>query len=107
MSGAAVDASPDPLVSYVWDQPKATDSLQVYVVHPVSAEAMSGAGNFTGLSTVGAEQCAVKVKGTGVIRLDFGTELPAWIEVDSPDLAGDVEFGISEYNVSVPLGKVK
>ena len=107
MSGAAVDASPDPLVSYVWDQPKATDSLQVYVVHPVSAEAVSGAGNFTGLSTVGAEQCAVKVKGTGVIRLDFGTELPAWIEVDSPDLTGDVEFGISEYNVSVPLGKVK
>ena len=50
MTGAAVADSPDPLVSYVWDDPKVSDPLQIYVVRPRSAEAISNANNFQGLS---------------------------------------------------------
>lgn len=105
MTGAAVADSPDPLVSYVWDDPKVSDPLQIYVVRPRSAEAISNANNFQGLSTITRENCSIRVKGEGVLRLDFGVELPAWIEIDSPDLNGDVQLGVSEYNVSEHMGK--
>ena len=38
------------------------------------------------------------VKGPGSIRFDFGVESAAWLEFDSPDLSGEVEMSISEFN---------
>ena len=98
MTGEAVPESPDPLVRYVWDNPRAEDSLQIFVVHPRKAEVLSGADSFVGLQTVGDEVCSIRVTGPGELLFDFGTELPAWLEIDSPDLDGEgVEMGISEY----------
>lgn len=106
MSGPAVPDSPDPLVRYVWDNPRATDSLQIYVMLPKHAEVMQGDESFSGVETVSKEKCNIRITGEGIIRLDFGVELPAWIEMDSPDLSGDVEMGISEYNEPELLPKV-
>ncbi len=107
LKGPAVPDSPDPMVSYVWDCPKATDHLQIFVATPRAADVVSGKECFEGIQTVGKEACAVKVTGEGVLRLDFGVELPAWIEIDSPDLSGDVEMGISEYNEPELMPKVR
>ena len=99
MKGLAVPDSPDPLVSYVWDNPQASDPLQIYVVRPVLAEVVEGSPQaFEGIATAGRENCSIRVKDRGVLRLDFGVELPAWIEIDSPDLNGDVQLAVSEYN---------
>ena len=97
MSGEAVPESPDPLVRYVWDNPRAEDSLQIFIMLPCQAEAISGAEHFEGLQTATGDKCHIQVNGPGVIRLDFGTELPAWLEIDSPDLNGNVELGCSEH----------
>lgn len=97
MTGKIVPDSPDPLVSYVWDHPKASDHYQIFVMLPKSAEVMENEESFAGLESVRREKCDIRVSGTGTIRLDFGTELPAWIEIDSPDLTGEVELGCSEH----------
>ena len=97
LRGEAVPWSPDPLVRYVWDNPQAEDSLQIFVMQPCQAEAISGAEHFEGLQTATGSKCHIRVNGPGVIRLDFGTELPAWLEIDSPDLNGIIELGCSEH----------
>ncbi|MBO4642809.1 MAG: hypothetical protein J5661_08160 [Bacteroidaceae bacterium] len=107
MSGPAVPDSPDPLVRYVWDNPRATDSLQIYVMLPKHAEVVQGDESFSGVETACKEKCTIRVAGEGIIRLDFGVELPAWIEMDSPDLSGEVEMGISEHNEAELLPKVR
>ncbi len=99
--------SPDPMLAYIWDNPTCNDLLQAYVMLPVRVEAMSGQKNFSGLATGNREQCNIHIKGTGVLRLDFGVELPAWLEIDSPDLSGEIEMGVSEYNVPELLNKVR
>ncbi len=94
---SAVAASPDPLAAYQWKNPSADSTLQVYVALPERAEDRMGKGVFTGLETVTSETCAVRVNGAGTLRIDFGVELPAWLEIDSPDLSGDVTLGVSEH----------
>ena len=61
----------------------------------VVATPPSSFGNLASLTGASPD---VEVKGSGTIRLDFGVESGAWIEFDSPDLAGDVDMSISEYN---------
>ncbi len=95
--GTGVTVSPDPMIGYVWDHPTANDPLQAYIMTPVLAYARTGEGNFGNLENVG-EGGAIKVNGPGTIVLDFGAELPAWLEIDSPDLSGTVTLGVSEYN---------
>lgn len=101
--GEPVAASPDPLVAYRWDAPSASSKLQAYVMLPKKAEDLAG-HSFSGLETVGREKCAIRVTGPGTLRLDFGVELPAWLEIDSPDLTGQVTLGVSEYNVVESIG---
>ena len=107
LSGREVPDSPDPLVNYVWDNPKADDPLQIFIVHPQNAVATSGSDNVSGLETISRETCAIDVKGDCVIRFDMGAELPAWIEIDCPDMHGEVEMGISEYNVPEIINKTR
>ncbi|MCR4920997.1 MAG: hypothetical protein K5945_04725 [Bacteroidaceae bacterium] len=97
MTGKRVAASPDPLVAYEWHSPKATDRYQIFVALPREAEVMDHPESFRGVESATKERCRIRVTGPGAIRLDFGTELPAWIEIDSPDLNGDVELGFSEH----------
>ncbi len=98
LAGTTLEAAPDPMASYVWDAPKADDKLQVYAMIPKSATDKTKSGSFANLESATTEDCAIKVNGPGTIMLDFGVELPAWLEIDSPDLAGKVTLGVSEYN---------
>lgn len=102
-----VKASPDPMLQYVWNNPQTDDHLQSYVILPSKIEAILGGQNFSGLSTGNNEQCHIRVNGIGVLRIDFGVELPAWLEIDSSDLSGEIEMGISEYNVSELCNKIR
>lgn len=95
--GPAVKESPDPLIGYRWKDAKAGDGLQVYSLMPVAAVAETPASFKNLLSATGAKP-EINVVGTGSIRFDFGVESAAWLEFDSPDLAGNVEMSISEYN---------
>jgi len=96
-AGPAVPESPDPLVAYRWPRPQASDPLEVFVLKP-KAVAAEPAGSFENLASLTESAPDAAVKGTGSIRLDFGVELAAWIEFDSPDCPGWVEMSISEYN---------
>ncbi len=92
-----IPESPDPLVAYMWPDPKATDGLEVFVLKPTKVDTDSP-DSFVNISSLTGEKPYVTVKGPGSIRIDFGVEMPAWIEFDSPDCPGGVEMSISEYN---------
>ncbi len=96
-SGPAVPGSPDPLVAYRWPAPKAADGLEIYTLKPVALQSDAPKA-FSHLNSLTGKHPSVTVKGTGSIRMDFGRESAAWLEFDSPDLAGTVEMSISEYN---------
>ncbi len=96
-SGEVVNESPDPLVSYRWPDPKAEDGLEVFVIKPQKVDTESPT-SFEGLNSLTGNQPYITVKGKGAIRIDFGLEMPAWIEFDSHDCPGGVEMSISEYN---------
>lgn len=96
-NGTTVAQSPDPLVSYRWSNPKANDGLEIYLQKPKSVS-VDLTASFDNLKTLTGNSPKVTVKGTGSIRVDFGRVSAAWLEFDSPDLAGSVEMSISEYN---------
>ena len=96
-SGKPVHESPDPLVSYRWPGPQAEDELEIFTMKPVNADT-DQPGSFFNISSLCENKTNVTVRGEGSIRIDFGTEMPAWIEFDSPDCPGGVEMSISEYN---------
>jgi len=97
-AGPTVPLSPDPLVAYRWANPKATDGLEIYLqkLFTITADTNSSFANLQSLTT---DNPNVTVQGAGSIQLDFGRESAAWLEFDSPDLAGNVEMSISEYNL--------
>jgi alpha-L-rhamnosidase len=96
-SGPTVPESPDPLVAYRWPNPKASDDLEMYTLRPVTLQSDMPRA-FSHLNSLTGEHPDVTVNGTGSIRMDFGQENAGWLEFDSPDLDGNVEMSISEYN---------
>ena len=96
-SGPAVPLSPDPLVAYRWPNPQAGDGLEIYLQKPMSVTADTNS-SFANLQSLTGADPNVTVTGVGSIQMDFGRENAAWLEFDSPDLAGTVEMSISEYN---------
>jgi alpha-L-rhamnosidase len=96
-SGPAVPESPDPLVAYRWPAPKASDGLQIYTLKPIAVKSDVPKA-FSNLDSLLRKHPDVTVHGTGSIRMDFGQENAGWLEFDSPDLQGNVEMSISEYN---------
>ncbi len=96
-SGPAIPESPDPLVNYRWTRPSASDGLEIYILQPKSV-LTNNPQFFNKLQSLTGKKPDVLVKGTGSIRIDFGLEMGAWIEFDSPDYPGGVEMSISEYN---------
>lgn len=96
LSGEDRVLSPDPLVSYVWED-DSDDELQIYIRRPVEAAA-EPQGAFSALESAASEQIRISVGAKGSITLDFGTECAGWLEVDIPDLSGEITLGVSEYN---------
>lgn len=104
-SGDPAPHSPDPLVSYRWTNPKASDELEIFLQKPVVVSSDKET-SFENLESLTTNSPYVTVKGTGSIRLDFGEVNAAWLEFDSPDLSGKVEMSISEYNEPARAGVV-
>jgi alpha-L-rhamnosidase len=96
-TGEEVPESPDPLVSYRWPDPKASDGLEIYTLKPVRVSTDQSA-SFRNLPSLSSRSADVLVEGTGSIMMDFGQVNAAWLEFDSEDLSGVVEMSISEYN---------
>ncbi|WP_165500336.1 alpha-L-rhamnosidase C-terminal domain-containing protein [Pedobacter psychroterrae] len=94
-TGIVNSMSPDPIIDYVWANPKATDGLEIYQLKPV-AWTVSKSGSFNTADF--KRNNHIVVNGDGEIRFDFGQTNAAWLEFDSPDLIGDIEMSISEYN---------
>ena len=90
-SGAMINASPDPLINYRWDKPRASDSLQVYFLNPKTVHA-------TPQASFKQNKDRITILGNGDLSFDFGVESAGWLEFQSDDLVGDVEMSISEYN---------
>ena len=90
-SGPLVKESPDPLITYQWNDPKASDSLQVYTLQPKKITAIPN-------SSFNQNGNEITVSGEGSLMVDFGVESAGWIEFESDDLADSVEMSISEYN---------
>ena len=96
-SAPPVPLSPDPLVAYRWRHPRASDGLQTYVLRPMAVSTRTPK-SFSGLKSATTSRCNITVKGTGAIRVDFGTESAAWVEFDSPDFSGGtIKMGVSEF----------
>jgi len=96
-SGSHVSESPDPLITYRWETPAASDDLQIYVLKPVSFSTKTPS-SFQNLDSLIEDSTYVTVNGTGSIRFDFGITSAAWLEFQSEDFSGSVEMSISEYN---------
>jgi len=92
-----IPESPDPLVAWRWDDPKAEDDLEIYIQRPVHIAA-SYPASFQGLESLTGGKGPIRISGTGDLIIDFGQENAAWLEFDSRDLNGEVEMSISEYN---------
>jgi alpha-L-rhamnosidase len=95
-TGPAVPLSPDPLVRYRWQDPRATNDLQYYLLRPMKVFT-DEPGAFAGLKSACGHRCNITVRGTGSIQFDFGVESAAWLEFDSPDMPGGVQMGVSEF----------
>jgi len=95
-TGDKVPHSPDPLVDWQWDDPKASDSLEIYFLRPVKVKFDQPDHFHVNLHNEKATE--IKVTGSGSIRFDFGQVNAAWLEFDSKDINGKVKMSISEYN---------
>lgn len=93
--GTANPLSPDPIFNFTWPDPKADDGLESYRLEPVSWT-VSDHGSFD-MDGFRMKKMIV-VNGQGYIRFDFGQTNAGWLEFDSPDLNGEVEMSISEFD---------
>ena len=90
---APVAYSPDPLSGYRWDNPKATDDLEIYTIYPKKIFS-DETGNFCANSDLSS----IHVIGDCSLQFDFGQVNAGWLEFDSDNLVADVKMSISEYN---------
>jgi hypothetical protein len=104
-SGPEQPLSPDPLVRYVYGPSSNVSALQVFSVAPVEAYLAPGTTSsvFSNWESLTTPTPLLKISGAGALVVNFGVELPAWIELDSPDISeGDlslITLGSSEYNM--------
>ena len=92
-SGKKIAHSPDPLSGYRWENPEATDGLEIYTLYPVTIQSDKPC-NFKAdkhLSTI-------HITGDCSLMFDFGQVNAGWLEFDSENLEADVEMSISEFN---------
>jgi hypothetical protein len=106
-SGPPQPFSPDPLVQYQWpaDGSINYEDLQIFPVAPVDCgphDEISRASFLNVTSCDGSgTSTAITVTGQGTLIIDFGVELPAWLEIDITNLQdtdlNKLQFGIGEY----------
>lgn len=103
-TGKAQPYSPDPLVTYTYGPSTNVSQLQVFITTPQTCTLTPGtpASSFTSWETLTTSTPKVEVSGAGGLVLDFAVELPAWVEIDSPDISPDdlksLILGTSEFN---------
>ncbi len=90
-----MDESPDPLISYRWEQEG--EDLQVYYLKPLSVST-DDKESFLSIGSLESRKPKIQIRGSGAIQFDFGVESAAWLEFDSPDFNGEVTMSVSEYN---------
>ena len=110
--GAPQPQSPDPLVRYEWDAGVNASVLQIFPVPATACGPAAGtaADSFLGAaSAVGSVACSITVRGAGTLEVDFGVELPAWVEFDAVGVPADasMSLGIGEYNAVDYVGGFK
>ena len=83
----AQPTSPDPLVGTTWSADTNLTSLQRYEASLPHSWVADPPSSFSGLDSLkAAGNPHIAVSGAGTLRLDFGVEHAAWIEIRSPDL---------------------
>jgi len=103
-TGPAIPFHADPLARYEWAAGVNESALQIISLLPASATLTPGTaeGAFANVSSLLAPRPYVTVSGAGGVQLDYGLELAAWIEFESPDLApadvAAVTLSVSEYS---------
>ncbi len=70
-SGSEVPESPDPLVAWRWEDPKAADELEIYSLHPVHITSTQP-GSFENMESMALGKEMITVEGTGDLMIDFG-----------------------------------
>jgi alpha-L-rhamnosidase len=112
--GPAEPFSPDPLVRFRFNAGTNDSVLQIFAASAVAAGPSAGtsAASFLNASSaVGNTECEITVQGNGTLIIDFGVEMPAWLEFDSFNLQPadlvKITLGISEYNVVDYVGSFK
>jgi hypothetical protein len=92
-SGPAAADSPDPLAAFRGNNtPSASNNPEIYLRKPVSISADTPA-SFGNLSSLPGTSPNVTISGTGSIRMNFGIENAAWLELDSKDVIHAWTFG--------------
>ena len=103
-SGPPAPLSPDPLVRYVWPNiPAINDTLlQTFLVPPIACSSSPPAAFSNATACAGTLAPTITVSGAGQLLIDFGVEMPAWLEFDSANLlpsdAAAIVLASSEYN---------
>jgi alpha-L-rhamnosidase len=95
-TGDKTPFSPDPLIGWQWENPQASDDLEIYILKPVDIK-FDTPESFK-INRSSKNTTKILVTGNGDIRFDFGQVNAAWLEFDSKDLRGTIEMSISEYN---------
>lgn len=102
VAGHGSVSNPDPLLDYVWNLETTSTSLQLITVLPVAVTAHPPSAFGGANSLVNSSDATARALGHGTLRVDFGRELAAWLELRSPDLtvaavaAGCVSMSVGE-----------
>ncbi|WP_158798857.1 alpha-L-rhamnosidase C-terminal domain-containing protein [Pedobacter sp. L105] len=91
--------SPDPMISYLWPSPKASDGLEQYELQPIGF--YTAEHNSFDLKN----KKGIEIKGKGTLRFDFGRVSAGWLEFESEDLQDSITMSISEYNEPAVVNK--
>jgi hypothetical protein len=92
----SVPESPDILVGYQWDYPRADAPWQSVRLRPETVQDVENPTAFVNLESLLTSEPDVTVLGAGGLTLDFGRELAGWVEFASPDLAASVVISAGE-----------
>ena len=82
-TGQPAPLSPDPLAAYEFGPGVNATALQIFTVRPVAVTVLFGADHCVGCASLATASPKATITGPVTLRMDFGVELPAWVEVDT------------------------
>lgn len=100
-TGGDVPGATDPLAQYQWTDPEIDPRvLQLYNLRPSAAVQTDGSSSsFENVDSLLTKSPNMTINGLGTVRLDFGLENPAWLELDivgPPGVETCLMLGIGE-----------